>query len=575
MAKLRKTNADYVAIAVSPALIMALVGSLVFFLIEVLYVGEYQTRLSYVFALLVFATVLIGRISIEMGSERAAMYSLPLGIAVFLVLAKFVQHSGALSNLINVGLIVVVWWSAHKLTWNCTLIDDDDDASGEGLMQHLGVDDSVEEQAENQLLAEQSLKRGPHPPGLWVLYFSLAALPLFGLGQRLIPAADVDRRRYVFALLAVYVASGLALLVTTSFLGLRRYLRQRHVEMPTPMAATWVITGGVLIAIVMLLAALIPRPYAEYAISQVPWQVDSSERLASSRTSVGNDGADDQNEEARQVPQKTEDPNATATIDGQGEPAEGEGETPGGEGESSEQSGESAGEEGEPMEESQSQDRSQVDESTQKSDSAPKSETFQPKPALPDLLPTIGGLTGVLKIVFYLVIAVALGYLAWTHRERIAAALADLLKQIRALIARLLGRSAVDDVAESDDEKPAPRAAPLPAFASFKNPFAGGRSPKMPADELVRYTFEAFEAWACERGHLRRADQTPHELVRRAVDRSTSLFAEAKLLARLYNVAAYAPGTVARDEVLRLEGLWELMCGGRMISTDSAEQAPA
>ena len=33
--KPRMTNADYVAIAVSPALIMALVGSLVFFLIEV------------------------------------------------------------------------------------------------------------------------------------------------------------------------------------------------------------------------------------------------------------------------------------------------------------------------------------------------------------------------------------------------------------------------------------------------------------------------------------------------------------------------------------------------------------
>ena len=44
--KLRMTNADYVAIAVSPALIMALVGSLVFFLIEVLYVGDYHARLN-------------------------------------------------------------------------------------------------------------------------------------------------------------------------------------------------------------------------------------------------------------------------------------------------------------------------------------------------------------------------------------------------------------------------------------------------------------------------------------------------------------------------------------------------
>ncbi len=65
------TTADYVTIAVSPALIMALVGSLVFFLIEVMYVGEYQARLMYVFALFVFAAVLVARISIESGSEYA------------------------------------------------------------------------------------------------------------------------------------------------------------------------------------------------------------------------------------------------------------------------------------------------------------------------------------------------------------------------------------------------------------------------------------------------------------------------------------------------------------------------
>src|ERR671919_172867 len=92
MPRLRMTNADYVAIAVSPALIMALIGSLVFFLIEVLYVGQYQLRLNYVFALFVFATVLIGRISIEMGSERAALFSLPLGLVTFLALVRFVEH---------------------------------------------------------------------------------------------------------------------------------------------------------------------------------------------------------------------------------------------------------------------------------------------------------------------------------------------------------------------------------------------------------------------------------------------------------------------------------------------------
>ena len=55
--RLYMTNADYVAIAISPALVMTLVGSLVFFLIEVLYVGDYQARLTYAFGLFVFAAV--------------------------------------------------------------------------------------------------------------------------------------------------------------------------------------------------------------------------------------------------------------------------------------------------------------------------------------------------------------------------------------------------------------------------------------------------------------------------------------------------------------------------------------
>src|SRR5688572_8352569 len=138
--RLYMTSADYLAIAISPALIMALVGSLVFFLIEVLYVGQYQARLNYAFALFVFAAVLIARISIEMGSERAALFALPLGLVMFLFLLRFVEHPNAFSHLINLVLLALVWWSAHQLTWDSTVIDDDEDASGEGLMQRVGVD---------------------------------------------------------------------------------------------------------------------------------------------------------------------------------------------------------------------------------------------------------------------------------------------------------------------------------------------------------------------------------------------------------------------------------------------------
>src|SRR5262245_51848366 len=70
--KLYMTTADYLVIAVSPALIMAMVGSLVYFLIAVFYEGDYPARLNYAFGLFVFAAVLVARISIEEGREYAS-----------------------------------------------------------------------------------------------------------------------------------------------------------------------------------------------------------------------------------------------------------------------------------------------------------------------------------------------------------------------------------------------------------------------------------------------------------------------------------------------------------------------
>ena len=99
-----------------------------------------------------------------------------------------------------------------------------------------------------------------------MVYFSLAALPLFGLGQALIPAAGAGRRSYAFWLMICYVGSGLALLVTTSFLGLRRYLRQRKLRMPAAMTGIWMALGGGLIVLLMAIGALLPRPYGEYQV---------------------------------------------------------------------------------------------------------------------------------------------------------------------------------------------------------------------------------------------------------------------------------------------------------------------
>src|SRR5437899_946987 len=78
----QKTLADYVAIAFSPLLIMALVGSLVFFLLEIVYVGRYEGSLQWILFFFVFGAVLVARISMEGESaSRAPLYGLALGLA--------------------------------------------------------------------------------------------------------------------------------------------------------------------------------------------------------------------------------------------------------------------------------------------------------------------------------------------------------------------------------------------------------------------------------------------------------------------------------------------------------------
>jgi hypothetical protein len=665
--RLKMTTADYVAIAVSPALIMALVGSLVFFLIAVMYIGEYQARLNYAFALFVFAAVLIARISIEMGSERAALFALPLGIAMFLFMVKFIEQPSPLSHLINLALMVLVWWCAHRLTWDSTVIDDDEDASGEGLMQQVGVDEpaaGVEAPAtpvaassfappgskENELLEADEkaagpfarlwntiigTRRGPHMPGLWVFYFSLAALPLFGIGQHWVPASDVGRRRYVFSLLLVYVAAALALLVTTSFLNLRRYLRQRRVEMPLTIAGTWVGLGGVLIAIIMFAAALIPRPAAEIAMSRVPWQVGSPGGLSASRMSVNRDGGEEKKENEDATAGERTDEKSPDSSDRQGEgKAEGktgkassqaksgdsqqsqateqgkegqsgsqakdgksgdqesedskQSKSPGSQAESQSASGQQSQQRGpneksgDQQAQSQSKDQSKSQSGDQQKDQSddqgkegqqqqaqqnqpdkntpnedrdrqgPGGRTPSPTSIVQSATSALGGLAGLLKIAFYVILALAVVYLVWKYRHQVLQTLAELWRQLL----ELFGARSSTPTAEQEE---AARTGQIPSFAEFRDPFLTGQHARMPPEELVRYTFAAFEAWANDRGKPRGVDCTPQELVRLTLAADTPMFASGRRLARLYNEAAYAPFQISRESTSDLRTFWQQM----------------
>src|SRR5438067_746557 len=321
------TLADYAVIAVSPALIMLMVGSLVFFLVTVLPTGDYKERLLYTSFFFVFGAVLVARISIQLDAARATFYGVGLAVVTFLAMSAYVDYPSrtwlkSFGWLVNLGLMGLIWWSAHKLTWDCTHIDEKKEASGRGVLAAAGLDadarqetDPLSRDAERSADAadprgrkkkkkrkkdsspladwlerygkyREQRKNRPHTPGVWVIYFALAALPLFALGQSLIDPNDSDRRRATFLQMAVYVASALGLLVATSLLGLRRYLRQRKAKIPGAMTAGWLGLGAVLIVVFLALGAFLPRPHSE-----VPWfgieRAGKSDRDASNYAQTG------------------------------------------------------------------------------------------------------------------------------------------------------------------------------------------------------------------------------------------------------------------------------------------------
>ncbi|MGH6739001.1 MAG: hypothetical protein ACREDY_08215, partial [Bradyrhizobium sp.] len=187
---------------------------------------------------------------------------------------------------INLFLVLVVLWSTYMLMWDCTHIDNDGDPSAMGLLEAAGLEEGPPEDTEkrdqeeakdppgvwgliNRYQRYRAKKKRRRILGVWVVYFALGTLPIFGLGQALVDPDDVVRRRVVFWLMSLYAGSALGLLMTTCFLTLRRYLRQRGVTMPAAMTSVWLTSGAVLVLILLVVGALLPRPKAEYRLIDV------------------------------------------------------------------------------------------------------------------------------------------------------------------------------------------------------------------------------------------------------------------------------------------------------------------
>jgi len=605
-----QTLGDYLAIAISPALIMALVGSLVFFLLEVLYAGKYEGRLQWILFFFVCATVLIARISMRDDiAPRAGLYGVVLAGLVYVGLQLYIEYpdDSPLAGFrwaVNLGLMAIVWWCAHRLTWDCTLIDDTVDASGQGLLQASGLaeeasgDDrgSKVEKAPgddasattrdsrssgffawldryHRYRAEQLRK--PHNPGVWVVYFSLAALPLFGLGQSLIPVADAARRRYAFWLMGIYLASGLGLLLATCYLGLRRYLRQRKLQMPAAMTGLWLVMGGSLIAGLLVAGALLPRPSTEYPLADVKKWVGSPDRKAS-RLAVKGDSPAKGDGSSGSAQSQDGQKNVKGSSNRQSQQGSGQNKGKSGQSSSRNNSGSAKNQQGkansqpqdtskdgskEQSKGSDGDEKKQGDEKDQQSSDSAKTSSAR---GLTELLSQVGRLGSVLKWVVFGIVALVAVIVVLRSGLQFLANFTDwarrLLAALEAWWQALFGRRARGDRHEAEAEAAAAFQGP-PPFASFRNPFRDGAANRRAPEELVRYSFEALQALAWERGVGRNPDETPLEFAERLGEDLPAVEAEARRLVALYARAAYARGRLPASCLTAVRQFWQCLDG--------------
>lgn len=542
-----KTAADYLAMAVCPALIMLLVGSLVFFLLQAGYEGEWIGRLRWTLFWFVFAMVLVSRIAIQQSESAALFYGIALAAATYLLVLQYVGFVWIVWI-----LLALIWWAANRMVWDCTLIDDDQDASGKGLLQAtgfgrlaakprkqvravtsdeqspfferprlepavpsvglsglLGSGRLARESAHLSAGKDKSKKRRtrapsstPHSPGLWVLYFSFAAVPIFGLGELFLNSTDEAGRRFSFMLLAIYLFAALALLLLTSFLGLRRYLRQRFIVMPGAIARQWVTTGTALACSVLLLALILPRPAASFSLSTWMHKLSSPDQEASAyapstskgalgRSSTRTPGPDGQFETDQ--PGDRQDPSGTGAT------------SPNGRGRSLKQ-GESK-------------------------DTAPR-----PLPNLPSLSFRLE------KWLSYVVLAVVILFSLYFFRDPIAGWLSSLLKRRTSLKGK---------ERQFQKNTPGPRL--------LANPFQTGQAANMTAVELVQYSFEGLALWAAARKVALNESETPLEFAERLAQTEPSVANEALLLSGYYSNVAYGNQNPPEDSRLVLQRLWSVI----------------
>ncbi len=640
---------------VGPILIILMIGSLVFFLIEIFYRGPHAARLGWVLGLFTIAAVLVSRISIEGGAQRALLFGVPLAMATLVVTITLVDFDygnlAILEPLVVAAFIGIVMWSANRLTWDCTMINESRDVSSIGLTELVrrklfakiksGKDnrdvfrlkEGAGASSKNRLDKSPKIasrlfflmfadKSNKNTPGLWVFYFSLAAFPIFGFGQWFAQPSEGWGYRWIFLLFAVYLASGLGLLMLTSLLGLERYLNKRGAELPTPVSQTWMLVGTLFAMGVMFLMLLLPSPSLSSGLENA-LAVFTTKNKSTSKRALGKDGqeqgADAQNKIVNENADGSNKRDAEGgEAKGRGKNGKSKGDQSGGKSsgngkgsskgqQSNQQNSKSGKSEKNNSNKNQTKSGSKSKSDTAKSDRSDGSDT---KTNSPDRQSDDASEERDRELnqnrkqdqknragqqkrnqAEQNDRGEGQGNRAQQQRNnppptetpsrsmsgggKFLTTLMRFLVYGVGLIALLivvwmfrdeLAKLWSDLFGTQEDEVDAKqlvekknREKSLPTFTQFSEPFSNGMASKWPAAQTIQYTFQALEAWGRGFEKPRDDDQTPHEFAKRLREVNPAVASEAHVLADLHGQNLFSGGAMEISEATQLKKLWKLM----------------
>ena len=542
------------------------------------------------------------------------------------------ENFALLEPVVIIFLIATVMWVSNRLVWDCTLLGRTRDVSAMGLVEAIrqkvlhktsAVSASVEEanglsaqpkkpkkKSESESTGSFSVfefmlgRNGKNTtPGLWVFYLAVAAFPIFGVGQWFVSASSSGFS--IFLLFAVYLTSGLGLLMVTSLLGLKRYANKRGISVPEPVAMNWLFVGTMFLIGLLLLISFLPRPDLSSTMRDYLVLLSSEEKTSELAIGEDNDLPDPEeaNQNAIPKPKRTpkneqdgaervaedapladgkrgdaSDPNSSEKKDGGGNETSDSksGESKDGESKKLDSKDGHSDKRNEANDDARNEQRKNgQDEKTERQDENNNEEANQPDgkpppekkvdeqankqpkeqadkiakmqrppaPSPPSIQPDSSNFRWTAYVLVGLIgVAIMIMY-----RN-------ELLRLWQQLFGVRKKENETEELSSSAKRPARPR-----SFSSFKNPFASGMAEKVAPEKLMAYTIEAMRAWAYERGIETSGYCTADDLVsatESSIEKSHSVL---RSFALIFNRTIYGDHPPDQEELKTIAETWRFM----------------